>query len=517
MDFFSKLDAPVFSRFVFCLHQYEALKLAAVTSAWPELVTAHFRKLVIAPSMPISAACVAAKGFHRLRKVVLEAEIDDCDRGCFFWEAATRLLVQLLGKAVESLVVRSLSLSGSSAERRAQMQFLRTVIEAIPSCPSLQHIGLEDLPFSEDNQVLEWLSVALKNLAPTSMLTSLSFANCAFGSCGVTACVASIPVWIAPKIEELDLSNNVIGVEGAGLLAQALPKFRKLRSLKLSGNGLGPTGAQALRMGLAAVSESLEILDVSFNGLQAEGVASLVPASLHLKDVCLACNWIAAEGANSLLQMLQSMSHHLTKLDIAQNKLNAEGVWSLLEQWPMMPLLRSLKISENYFARAEFANSPFRRLSECAPILEELDLKANSLGSSDLVLKELAAHLPLTLTTLHLGAGQFRAPQLQMFIDAMPTMPHLSSLSFVAARLDDDAVDILASASVKDKLPQLQYLDLTGNYATPHAVKRLVHAMAAIPGFKRVKAHSQLMRPRPEPMRPRPWSLLSEATRSRVF
>jgi len=485
MDFFAQLDAPVFSRFVFCLRQREALKLAAVASTWPDSVAAHFRKLLIAPTTPMAAASAAVDSFNRLREVVV-----DGGRGFRepqLWEAAALLLRRLLEKPLESLTLRSLTLQGSLVERRAQMQFLQAALERLPSCPSLQQITFDNVSLDEEDAALQWLAKSLQKLAPESALTVLGFNGCNVGPKGVVACLAIADGLNAGCLTELNLSMNLIGEEGAALLSVSLPKLCKLRVLTLAGNGLGPAGARALSSGLRAISATLEQLDLSLNGLEAEGVAALVPASLQLRWLCLAGSWIAPEGVDALLQLIQPMTPHLTHLDLAHNKLNAEGTCLLLERLPCMPQLRSLNLAENYFATRDFLNTPLNRLAECAPLLEELNLKANSLGSDDMAVREIASHLPSTLVSLHLGVAQLKAPQLQVLIDALPALPRLEDLSFAVARLDDDAVDILASTAFLEKLPELQYLDLCGNAISMPALKRLIAVLRRSPTFKQVK------------------------------
>lgn len=483
MDSFLQVDVPVFSRFVFCFRQREALKLAAVSSAWPELVTTHYRKLLITAATPMSVASATADNFHRLREVVVDGERKGM-RECAFWEAAAALVGRLLKKPLETLIVRSLPLDGSLAERRVQMHFLQVMLEALPSCPSLQYLGFDNVPLATEEGAWQWLGSAFQTLSAASALTRLSFTNCALGVKGVEACLAIGDGHTLEKIQELDLSNNLLGEEGAVFLGATLPKLCKLRVLKLAGNGMGPTGAQALQAGLLAVSPTLQHLDMSANGLCSEGVAALVLASLKLQSLSLAGSWLTADGVNTLLQLLQPMAPHLTHLDIAQNRLNADGTRSLLEQLPVMPHLRSFNFAENFFATQ---NVSFNRLTECAPVLEDLNLKASSLGSDDVVLSEVAACLPAGLVSLHLSVAQLKAPQLQILLDALPTMQKLERLSLCGARLDDGAADLLSSKLASEKLPQLQHLDLSGNAITAPALNRLAEAMQRSSSLKKVK------------------------------
>ena len=58
---------------------------------------------------------------------------------------------------------------------------------------------------------------------------------------GLTALMKAIS-----KLKELNISNNLLGAEGAAIVAPALEDNGALVNLNVSNNGLGPEGAQAL-------------------------------------------------------------------------------------------------------------------------------------------------------------------------------------------------------------------------------------------------------------------------------
>src|SRR5439155_14491789 len=126
-------------------------------------------------------------------------------------------------------------------------------------------------------------------------------------------------------VEELDLSDNNLGPEGARAVAAArLPRLRALRmlrtwprdegvgalavsdlmaglrSLHLGGNNLGPAAAEAL--GEWAGAGNLRVLDLTDNPLGDDGAATLAE-SAHLRNLILldlAENQVEDRGAHAL-------------------------------------------------------------------------------------------------------------------------------------------------------------------------------------------------------------------------
>lgn len=179
---------------------------------------------------------------------------------------------------------------------------------------------------------VESLSVELLNLEADTMhqvrdflsqvpkLSSLTLRQC--GLSGHTASCLQVLV-LEPTIPDtfqnlihLDLSMNVLSLEGAHFLAEVMPAFPKLQTLLLDGNGLGPAGLAALVPSLSQLP--LSTLDLSLNGLGTTGVETLIPARLKLQSLNLRGNWFGASHAEILAELLQSMSGTLVRLDISK-------------------------------------------------------------------------------------------------------------------------------------------------------------------------------------------------------
>jgi uncharacterized protein (TIGR02996 family) len=148
-------------------------------------------------------------------------------------------------------------------------------------------------------------------------------------------------------VEELDLSDNNLGPEGAAAVAAAaLPRLRTLRLLRarardagvgalaasdlmtglrglhLGGNHLGPAAAEAL--GGVAAAENLRVLDLTDNPLGDDGAFALAD-SPHLRNLVL--------------------------LDLAQNLIEDRGAFALADS-PHLGGLVYLNLPGNVFSAA---------------------------------------------------------------------------------------------------------------------------------------------------------------------
>lgn len=160
---------------------------------------------------------------------------------------------------------------------------------------------------------------------------------------------------VLDKLQFLDLSGNLLGVEGG----YAVAKLESLRSLCLWNNEIGDEGAFAL-----SKLSSLISLDLGVNSLGPAGARSLSNLD-QLKHLILYNNWIGSEGARAL-----SALKFLSTLDLRGNNIKDEGVWCLLT----LPHLRELILRSN-----NIGDNGARALSILRG-LKRLDLRSNNIG-----------------------------------------------------------------------------------------------------------------------------------------
>uniref|UniRef100_A0A7S1WIV0 F-box domain-containing protein n=1 Tax=Alexandrium catenella TaxID=2925 RepID=A0A7S1WIV0_ALECA len=478
-DGFSLLPEPVLSRMFSCMLQRNALLLAALSSEWPQVVAANLRRLLVTPATPMGAVAFAKRSFGRLREVI----VDGYNRAGLegFLPAASSLLEALRELPLEKLVVRCFALESEVSFEH----LLNAALSDMPSRTSLRVLQLEHLALGAP-KLRAGLEHALRTPGPA--LVTLGLGGCDLrvrGTASVLGAICEGP--LAARLESLDLSVNNLGQPGAKEVAKALPRLVALRSLHLPGNALGLAGARELADGLARMGGSLVELDVGENGLCAAGVEALGEARLRLQSLSLRRSWIGSDSAHVLPRLLATMGATLTKLDLAENKLGPGGMRAVLEELPPLPELRALDLSLNPFATADFAGSPFRRLAEAAPSLEELNLFGCCVGVDEASAQTIGEGLGPSLRSLYLGATDLRHLRLAQLLRALPTLPALESFGLVQSRLDDVAAEDLAAEALFEKLPKLQVLDILGNLVGREAGLRLQKSLRRGPAFRQLR------------------------------
>ncbi|GET89410.1 hypothetical protein, conserved [Leishmania tarentolae] len=136
-------------------------------------------------------------------------------------------------------------------------------------------------------------------------------------------------------LEELDIRLNTLTANGVKTIAQkGLAKNSSLSILSLSGNEVGPVGANELTQVLTSHARSaLEQLDLSSCVLTSTGgarVASLLSTSASLKEINLSDNALDDEAAARLAQNIAE-SVTISVVDVSCNRVSEEGASQLIE------------------------------------------------------------------------------------------------------------------------------------------------------------------------------------------
>eukprot|EP00434_Breviolum_minutum_P045754 symbB.v1.2.041089.t1/scaffold7811.1/size10918/2 len=171
----------------------------------------------------------------------------------------------------------------------------------------------------------------------------------------------------------------------------------------------------------------------------------------------------------------------------------------VVQNLPPLPKLRMLILAENQFATADFSPEVFRalefgrkdcHLSTTAPLLEELDLTANQLGSHQPTLGALCKELPISLQTLLLGASSLQGENLLAVTDNL-NLPLLKRLSLVQAMMNDQSLQLFSSWWLKNPLPKLQFLDISGNFVSGTAIARFKEELHQSKAFRQLKGRGR--------------------------
>lgn len=315
----------------------------------------------------------------------------------------------------------------------------------------------------------------------------------------------------APGLEELDLqgppvARGEIGDAGGAALALALPKLRKLSTLRLGRNQVGDAGAQAL-VEAAPQAPALLVLELERNVFGLESARSLVGAFGHAFGAALveADPWLLpverlalrsaelsdadVELAAATLKSARPSDHPpLISLDLSSNQLTrCPGLFTLLGSGAA-PDLAILDLAHNALEGAPLAADLAGALG-ALPKLMRLGLEGSRLGN------EGAAALAEALSTAGLKAlgelGLARTGIGDSGVGALSeaglgALPALSKLQLQHNTIEDDGLASLARAFDSGHAPSLITLSLWGNPFRA-SVKTSMLGSATPPGLKALK------------------------------
>ncbi len=153
-----------------------------------------------------------------------------------------------------------------------------------------------------------------------------------------------------PSVEELDLYKNPFAGDELSAVAAALPHTR-LRRLVLSRTELGAAAIRELSTALAQPQCTLEELDLSHNRPGADGAAALAQALRDNKRLCKlnlnACR-IPIEGIHALTQAF-AVNGNISFLILSHNRLNNVSVAQLM----LLPQLLVARLSHCQLTESE--------------------------------------------------------------------------------------------------------------------------------------------------------------------
>ena len=142
----------------------------------------------------------------------------------------------------------------------------------------------------------------------------------------VTAALKALTVQTT-GLQEIDLSNNIIGVEAVDALAALLKKNPKVNFLNLSGNVLGDDGAVALAKVLQETQTEIPALEVNNNKIGDKGALALTEMAnnnLNIGSILLSGNRVSSDGAVGMAELLRD-NVNITNLDLSGNNIGAQG------------------------------------------------------------------------------------------------------------------------------------------------------------------------------------------------
>jgi len=182
------------------------------------------------------------------------------------------------------------------------------------------------------------------------------------------------------EVESLDVSNNnKLGDEGFELLASGMMQFEPFRILKADDIGLTLKGCSALEK---LASTRLEQLSLSNNAIGSEGAQIVCNAAMsfrHLHTLRLDNCQIDQTAAKSIATLVPECSS-LLNLFLNRNQIGSQGVIELCKGAAVSVALQSLHIAYNEIYSQEAAEAISNMMLQCSTLLE-INLSGNHISS----------------------------------------------------------------------------------------------------------------------------------------
>ena len=241
-----------------------------------------------------------------------------------------------------------------------------------------------------------------------------------------------------PSLRGLNLASNSITSDGASVLAQSFQHTPAMQMLKLASNGIGPDGISALAKSFQHTPE-LQVLDLAINRIGSEGASALAESFQHcreLQDLNLSGNSIGSEGASGLAHSLH-FTQALQHLDLAINRIGSGGASELARSFQHCTRLQELNLAGNTIGSD--GASAIAEAIENTPGLEHLNLAGNDIGPDGaLALAKTFIHLGL-LKSLDLSWNKGMGPQgLDNLFTNLIHLPHLEELDLQYIPLSEE-------------------------------------------------------------------------------
>ena len=233
-------------------------------------------------------------------------------------------------------------------------------------------------------------------------------------------------------LHSLDLSNCLIGSDGAQVLGETLVLSKVLCSLNLSRNGIGDIGAQDIANGLKGHT--------------------------NLRELRLGTNFISSDGMSALIPVIRR--NRLQHLHLSACKLDSGGINALVDAL-CGDTLQTLNLSDSGLSDMDIKILS-DGLKKCKQ-LQELDISQNRIGSTD-SLGFVLSDTGLSDTYIKiLSDGLKKCKQIQELDISLNRILSTDSLGFVlsGSGLSDTDIKILSDGLKKSK--QLQKLDISLN------------------------------------------------------
>ena len=206
--------------------------------------------------------------------------------------------------------------------------------------------ALQNLSLSENNIGCDGATSLAAGFKFLTVLQDLDLSENKIGYDGATSLAAGFKFLTA--LQKLDLCRNKIGSDGATMLAGGFKFFTTLLELNLSFNDIGSDGVIALSSGFKFLT-ALQKLDLSSNNIGPDGATTIAGGFkifTGLQELTLNHCHIGPDGAIALTSGLKWLTA-LRELNLKNNNVGPDGVTSLVGEFKALTALQRIDLSFN--------------------------------------------------------------------------------------------------------------------------------------------------------------------------
>ena len=338
---------------------------------------------------------------------------------------------------------------------------LDIVVKQLKHFKNLQELKLR--PYNTTSCIHDTVALA-RGLSHCFKLKSLDFLDNVIDSDGAKALAEGLLG--CHDLEVLNLSCNKIGPEGIAALGNALKHKSKLKELHLSQNNVSSCAGEILSVNF---SSTLRKLYLSYCCIDLDDAANLAEKLQHysrLEELYLGGNEFGTKGTIILANSLRCST--LEVLDLSSNYLQSQGIEALANCLQHCPALRILDLADNRIDERGMG-SLTEGLKYCR--LEELRLLSNPIDSSGAIIVAKGLEFYHHLKMLNLSDCQIDSYGVTALASQLQHCRNLKRLFLRDNYITTEGALALASG-LKFNL-KLQALDLSVNLIEDYGGKEL--------------------------------------------
>ena len=273
------------------------------------------------------------------------------------------------------------------------------------------------------------------------------------------------------KAHKVDLSDKRMDKAGAAVLGLTLETNTTLTQLNMSGNNLGPVGAESLATALKR-NTKFNLSGKNLGSTVVRSIAVALEMNKHLTELNLSTNQLGPAGAESLAVALKTNTTP-TVLYLSGNNLGPAGAESLAAALKANSTVTQLNLSYNNIGPVG-ANSLAVALETIAT-LTDLSLLNNALGPAGAESLATALRTNATLTDLYLYDNKLGPGGAKSLAAVLETNKSLTSLDLSHNYLGPADAESLAATLKRNST--LTDLNLLNNDLGPVGAESLAAAL----------------------------------------